>query len=200
MNMLNEMMRNGSGYPDFTAYNGMMNPNPGEIWTQGDMDDDYWVLLAVNNNVCTGLKLTNRDMDGSISVTCREVMYTNPAMMGYVFRNRLGCYVKTLPKKEFEDVRKAAADALGFTLLSAVPYEQGVSWEEKAAELHDTVIRLQEENKCLNKTVDLATAEIREYTDTIDDQKQEIASMNIYKAMYHELLDKLIAAKAGAVV
>lgn len=198
--MLNEMMRNGSGYPDFTAYNGMMNPNPGEIWTQGDRDDDYWVLLAVNNNVCTGLKLTNRDMDGSISVTCREVMYTNPAMMGYVFRNRLGCYVKTLPKKEFDDVRKAAADTLGFTLLSAVPYEQGVSWEEKAAELHDTVIRLQEENKCLNKTVDLATAEIREYTDTIDDQKQEIASMNIYKAMYLELLDKLIAAKAGAVV
>lgn len=188
--MLNEMMRNGSGYPDFTAYNGMMNPKPGEIWTQGDRDDDYWVLLAVNNHVCTGLKLTNRDMDGSISVTCREVMFTNPAMMGYAFRNRLGCYVKTLPKKEFYALRKSVADVLGFTF--------GGNGEI------DEILKDSEE---LKKQLNAAQADLR-ISETVRKAlnesnkmlEDELYSCKPYREMYNELLDKLIAAKAGAVV
>lgn len=181
--MMNEMLRNGSGYVDMTAYEGMTKANPGEIWTQADREDDYWLLIAVNGKVATGLKLTNRECDGSIPVICREVMYTNPAMLGYLFFNRLGYYVKSVPKKEFETVQKAVSSALGFTF--------GGNGEI------DEIIKDSEE---LKKQLNAAQADLR-ISETVRQAlnesnkmlEDELDSCKPYREMYNELLDKLIA-------
>jgi len=193
--MMNEMLRNGSGYVDMTAYEGMTKANPGEIWTQADRDEDYWVLLAVNGNVATALKLTNREFDGSVPVVCREVMYTNPAMLGYLFHNRLGCYVKTLPKKEFEAVQKAVADALGFA----------ASVDEDAEDLWLENAKLREDHDSMKKMLEEVTTELKaqkkvneSLNDSVAELQLEVTCCETYKAVYYELLDKLIAAKAGA--
>lgn len=193
--MMNEMLRNGSGYVDMTAYNGMTHANPGEIWTQGDRDDDYWVLLAVNSHVCTGLKLTNRDCDGSIPVTCREVMFTNPAMLGYLFHNRLGCYVKTLPKKEFEAVQKAVADALGFAAVMDKDKEALCRESVKLKEYHDY---LKQKLKEVNAELEAQKKVNESLNDSVAELQLEVTCCETYKSVYYELLDKLIAAKAGA--
>lgn len=188
--MMNEMLRNGSGYVDMTAYNGMMNAAPGEIWTQIDRDDEYYLIIAINGKVNTALKLTSRDTDGSIPVGCHGQMYTNPAMLNYIFANRLGGYVKTMPKKEFEDVRKAVADALGFTLP--------VDSEGRKTD---------EEQEMLKKQLEEAKVDLCIHKDTndmlgksISRLEMEIEACKPYREMYNVLLDKLIAAKAGAVI
>lgn len=188
--MMDEMMRNGSGYIDPTAYQGMTNVNPGEIWTQIGYEDDYWVILAVNGKIMTALKLAKRDGEGAIAVNCHEPMYTNPAMLCYIFANRLGAYVKTLPKKEFEAVQKAVADALGIT--GAVDKEDECLWLEndKLKEEQDILRQKLEEVNFDLKAEKMVTEALNEEADKL---MAELAACKPYKDMYHELLDKLIA-------
>ena len=191
--MLNEMMRNGSGYVDMTAYNGMTNANPGEIWTMLDKDDEYYLIIAISGKVCTALKLTIRECDGSVPVNCHGPMYTNPAMMCYIFTNKLGGYVKTVPKAEFKTVRMAAANVLGFAMTDGTTeIKPNEEWVPKAEcdnlkkQLEETQVDL-----CVQKDTNGMLSE------SITDMELELASCKPYKLMYLELLDKLIA-KVGA--
>ena len=191
--MLNEMMRNGSGYPDFTAYNGMTKANHGEVWTQVGKEDELFLLIAINGKVCTALKLTARESDGSIPVSCHGQMYTHPGMLRFIFANQLDGYVYTMPKKEFEDVRKAVADVLGFAMpgnpAEIKPQEEWVPTEvqeklEKQLEVAQIDLNVQKNNNSM-------------LCESITQMELDLAACKPYKLMYLELLDKLIA-KVGA--
>lgn len=192
--MLNEMMRNGSGYPDFTAYNGMTNANPGEIWTQAGKDEELFLLIAVNGKVCTALKLTARDTDGSIPVSFRDQMYTHPGMRRFIFANQLDGYVKTISKKEFEDVRMAVADVLGF----AMPADLEDLKRQEVGELKDVCDKLKKQLE--EAQIDLSAQKNNNgmLGESIARMELDLAALQPYKLMYLELLDKLIAKVGDA--
>ena len=64
-------------------------------------------------------------MDRSNDNQCIEIvsagmMYTNPGMVKYLFNNRLGTFVQRLPDDEFQKVREAVAETLGFGGKAAI--------------------------------------------------------------------------------
>lgn len=107
--------RNASGYYDETAYKAITKgPKPGEIWTHRTIDD-YVLVLARDERVCSMLKLDDKFREGKIVVRARAQMYTDPLKLSYCFHDQLGAYVKTLPDKEFVGVKKIVAETLGIT-------------------------------------------------------------------------------------
>ena len=113
--------RNASGYYDETPYKAIRKgPQPGEIWTHRTISD-YVLVLARDERVCAMLRLDDRFREGKIVVRARSQMYTDPLKLSYCFHDQLGAYVKTLPEKEFEGVKKIVAQTLG--LVKAVSGE-----------------------------------------------------------------------------
>lgn len=109
------LARNGSGYYDETAYKAFMGmAKAGDIWTANDGREEV-LILRNQGTFCNCLTLTNKSMDKQcIEVVSAGTMYTNPGMVKYLFNSRLGAFVQRLPASEFEKVREAVEDAMGF--------------------------------------------------------------------------------------
>lgn len=109
------MNRNASGYRDDTAYKAFMGmAKPGDVWTA--KDGRQKVLIIKNQgSFCNCLRL----LDNQVHQRCIEVnsagtMYTDPAMLQYLFNEYLGTFVQRLPAAEFDRVLDAVEDALTF--------------------------------------------------------------------------------------
>lgn len=109
------MSRNGSGYYDETAYKAFKDmAKSGEIWTHYAGDREREVLIVKNHDtVCTVLSLIAEcKSKNCMEITSRELKYTDPRMLQYVFNESLGNYVKTLPEEEFARVVEEIERAL----------------------------------------------------------------------------------------
>lgn len=107
--------KNASNYYDETAYRAISTyPRPGEIWTH-KTHTDYVLILAGNEHVSAVLKLDDKPREGKIMVRARVPMYTDPMKLGYCFHDLVGAYVRTLPDRDFAQVRKTIARTLGLT-------------------------------------------------------------------------------------
>lgn len=105
--------RNGSGYYDETAYKAFMGmAKAGEIWTTFDGREEV-LILRNQGTFCNCLTLTDKSRDKQC-IAVSGVGYTNPGMVKYLFNDRLGRVVRQLPDDEFEAVREAVEDAMGF--------------------------------------------------------------------------------------
>lgn len=113
--------RNGSGYFDSTAYKAIMGmAKAGDIWTANDGRDEV-LILRNQGTFCNCLSLTDRSNDNQcIEIVSAGMMYTNPGMVRYLFNNRLGTFVQRLPDDEFQKVREAVAETLGFGGKAAI--------------------------------------------------------------------------------
>lgn len=115
------MNRNGSGYFDSTAYKAIMGmAKAGDIWTVDNGREEV-LILKNQGTFCNCLSLMDmcRD-DQCIEINSAGMMYTNPGMVKYVFNQRLGAYVQRLPDDEFQKVREAVAETLGFGWKAAI--------------------------------------------------------------------------------
>ena len=86
----------------------------GDIWTANNGREE--VLILRNQGTfcnCLTLQQVCRNK-GCIEINSEGTMYTHPGMMKYLFNDRLGQFVQRLPATEFEKVREAVEDALGF--------------------------------------------------------------------------------------
>lgn len=180
-----ELKLNASGYYDEPCYKAITAaPRPGEIWTH-NQSGAYMLVVANVNGVCPTLRLNEQQKDGCIPVTCRALMYTNPAFMGYVFETNLAQYVKTVKEDEFKAVRQGLADMLGIT--SAEDYYNGLKIKDAA---------MLEEYQTREKL-------IAEYDELLDESFEKVSreadKAEIYKEMYMTLLDKVISARGGSV-
>lgn len=194
-----DLKRNASGYYDETDDKAITAPpNAGEIWANKD-GTKCWLILKNNGPACSTLLLGKEEKENSIKVMGRVPMYTNPVMIGYTFTVYISTFVKTIPADKLAEVQKAVGEALGITATAAVPHDHINALEAKNAELHDTVVSLQKWNKKLEATIDQATDDVVNFTDTIESLEKEIAKLNIYKDMYMDLIDKLVAVRGGAV-
>ena len=107
--------KNASNYYDDTAYKAISSgPRPGEIWTH-NTHSDYVLILASNERVSACLKLDDKPREGKIMVRAKVPMYTDPIKLCYYYHDLLGAYVRTLPDKDFAEVRRTVARTLGLT-------------------------------------------------------------------------------------
>lgn len=114
------MTRNASGYRDDTAYKALMGmAKPGDVWTAKDGRQKV-LILKNQGSFCNCLRL----VDSQVHQRCIEVnsagaMYTDPAMLQYLFNEYLGTFVQRLPASEFDRVLDAVEDALTFRAKGA---------------------------------------------------------------------------------
>lgn len=173
----NELKRNGSGYYDGTPYNAVLcNPEAGDVYESG-MNKVYLILknhgkFSIALALFTISNPTN-NTDREITVGEGKKYYSNPAMLQYVFNDIFMKCVGTLENESFMDIMETVGDSLGV----AVKVRKEPTDEQ--AKLIDDLIQEKERLKA-----EVQRVRNSEYT------SQEAA---IYKRMYHELLDRLIA-------
>lgn len=109
------LKRNGSGYRDETAYRAFMSmAKPGDVWTAGDGHKK--VLILKNQGAyCNCLTLIDTHKhDRMMEIRSALVYHTDPAMLEYLFCDKLGAFVERLPADEFDRVLEEVEAALYF--------------------------------------------------------------------------------------
>lgn len=104
------LRKNGEGYADPTPWKAFNEINEGEIY---EYNGKEVLILRVQSNFCNILVLS-KENDGfdTINVTSRCIMHTDPAMVSYAFKNKLGGFIKKIPDDEFETVLRKVEAAL----------------------------------------------------------------------------------------
>lgn len=190
-----ELKLNASGYKDEPCYQTIKAvdvPKPGEIYIHGEMGR-YVLVLNHVNGVCAILTLVDQEREGRIPVMARVQMYTNPIMTNYTFASSLIQYVKTITDEEFQQVKKAVAEAFGF---------EHKTDNFKAEPMLGSIRLLEEKVKALEEerdaAVNVADQIHAENIDASIQLEKEKAKSQFYREMYDTLLDKLISVRGCA--
>lgn len=200
-----ELALNGSGYYDETAYKGITaGPKPGEIWKRDD--DRLFIIIARRDSVCSTLSLTDKKGDNSITVMAMVPMYTSPIMVGYAFASRMIQYIKKVPDEEMLSIRRSVGAALGLTVTNNLPEaakfqnEDRKRMEEKCAcleaenaDLKQAYIDLNRKNNELRSVIAEKDKKCQSIEEQIPEMKEKLCKAEIYREMYRELLDRIIA-------
>lgn len=122
--------RNGSGYYDETAYKAFMGiAKSGDIWTTYNGQSTV-LILRNQGTLCNVLTLLDTHKHSRMmEINGMVTYYTDPAMVHYLFNEKLGRFVQRLPEDEFAKAREAVEDAMGFG-------KQAVE-ADKRKEVHD---------------------------------------------------------------
>lgn len=113
----NDMKRNGSGYIDETPVKSgvLTGPQAGEIWGS-DMGKEF-LILKNHGTFCTVLHLKDARRDGmEMEIQSRCIMYTNPAMVQYMFRSNLAQFIKNVAEEQYFAIMQAVSERLGVTI------------------------------------------------------------------------------------
>lgn len=200
-----ELALNGSGYYDETAYKAMTSgPQPGEIWKRDD--DRLFLIIARRDSVCSTLTLTDKKGDNSITVMAMVPMYTSPIMVGYAFASRMIQYIKKVPDEEMQAIRRAVGAALGLTVTNNLPEaakcqdDERKRLEEKCAclaaeneDLKQGYIDINRKNNELRSVIAEKDKKCQAIEEQLPEMKEKLRKADIYREMYRELLDRIIA-------
>lgn len=204
------MKYNASGNYDPTAYSGIMNAaKPGEIWTTSQGNE---VLILKNHGtLCSMLKLLENQPyhdDDCIEVVSRQLRFTNPCMVAYIFNQGLCQYVKSIPETQYTEIMQTVADRLNVTIRVSkedVPDAKVEALQERCDALCEAMERMQAEHddevSRLNANLRYNEESIDKMVATIQNRDKTIAELKaagdpvgtVYKQLYHELLDRIIA-------
>lgn len=194
--------RNASGYYDETPYKAVFRgAQPGEIW-KTTLGKEFLIVAAHNSNMYTVLALYDQYKPDTMEITSRQQMYTNPAMIQYLFGNNLTEFVKALPEDEFD----AVVDAVGDSLCITVKVNKVE--DDTAERLEQTVAKQKEEMQYLRAQLNQSADELQMVTQERDHFKGQTATLmaasaannemgGMYQKMYYELLDRLVMMAKG---
>ena len=174
--------KNGEGYEDPTAYNGINGrAKGGEIYQY----NEYEVLILRNQGAfSTVLRLVEFESPGSIPVDGSGIKYTNPAMLNYCYNDKLGRRINVLEDADYDRVMSSVYDALGGCPSPApVPEQQSMSNAAIVQRLTDKVEALEEINSRI----------AREKVES--EQAAAISRMKVevLEQMYDGLLDRFLS-------
>lgn len=128
------MSKNGSGYKDETAYKALMGmAKPGDVWTAGDGREQVLILKNQGSFVNCLTLADARKHEHMMEVNSAGTYYTNPAMVKYLFCEKLGTFVQRLPADEFDRVLETVEEALRFPRLK---YSRKGKTEKQRQECH----------------------------------------------------------------
>ena len=199
------MKYNASGNYDGTAYNAMMDmAKPGEIWTTSQGNE---VLILKNHGtLCSMLKLLENQPyhdDDCIEVVSRQLRYTNPCMVAYIFNQGLCEYIKSIPEEQYTQIMQTVADRLNVTIRvnkEEAPAPELEAMKARAESLYQAMEKMQVKHACEMERLEKALAESKEKCGAyekrmieMDGRTQADPAAAVYKQLYHELLDRIIA-------
>ena len=109
------LKRNGSGYYDETAYKAFMGiAKAGDIWTTHNGQCSV-LILRNQGTFCNVLTLLDTHKHSRMmEINSAGTYYSDPAMVHYLFNEKLCQFVQRLPHDEFARVMEAVEDAMGF--------------------------------------------------------------------------------------
>lgn len=196
--------RNASGYYDETPYRAVFRgAQPGEIW-KTTLGKEYLIVASHNSNMFTVLALYDQYKPDTIEVTSRQVMYTNPAMIQYLFGSNLTDFVKELPEDEFDAVVDAVSDALCINIkVNKVEVD-----DSEVETLKEIVKKQKEEMQSLRAQLNQNADELQLVAKERDHFKGQTETLmaasaanndmgGMYQKMYYEVLDRLVMMAKG---
>lgn len=198
--------RNASGYYDETPYKAVFKgAQPGEIW-KTSLGKEYLIVAVHNSNMYTVLGLYDQYKPDSMEITSRQLMYTNPAMVQYLFGSNLSDFVKALSEEEFDKIIEAVSDALCITVKVNKVEVEGSMAELSA--LKQTVDKQKEEMQYLRAQLNQSADELTLTKHERDYFKEQTATLmaaeaanndmgGMYQKMYYEVLDRLVMMAKG---
>jgi hypothetical protein len=140
------LRKNAEGYADPTAAATLTRKEPGEVW---EYNGTRCLIIKCHGRHSTILQLTDNAHPNNVKVTtCEGVKYTNVQLLTYGFHDKMGGYIDTLSRSDFDNVIAAVEDALSITLEVeeiAEPVERlAAEIEAKNAEIAELRKRLDE--------------------------------------------------------
>lgn len=181
-----DISRNGSGYVDPTAYKAIKNFLKSEEKSmelyKGDIvefeqNNGYVkeaVILSVHEKFSTVLVLNDNDRL-PYSVNCKGMKYTDPGMVQYVFNDKIQNYIRSMSDKECADIMQAVVDALGY--------------EAPVKEVVKEVVKKSEP-----EFIPLAVNNDLPFDNAIHEEMAQLkAERNVYKELYENLINSMIA-------
>ena len=177
-----EILRNGSGYVDPTAYKAIQNYQRGEdilVLKRGEiyeyeMQNGKGIKNALivsadfenDNGYLNVIVLTDEEKTEGlfIPIVCGGMMYADCGMVSFALRNRIGNYVRTATDKEMAQIDAGIAKCLGI--------------EQKTVEVP------------VEKVVEVPA--LVQYSDNTEELMQAKAEAGIYKDLYERLLAKVM--------
>ena len=210
--METSMKYNGSGYYDETPWKASMQmAKPGEIWTSNTGKE--FLILKNHGTLCSVLHLLDRaprNSTDSIEVACKALRWTNPCMIVYLFNQSLGEYIETVATEQFEGIMQVVADRLGVKIAVQkveAPAQELEEAQKRAETLYQAMEKMQVKHACEMERLEKALAESKEACGTavlacseyekrimeMESRPQVDPAAAVYKQLYHELLDKIIA-------
>lgn len=161
-----ELMRNGSGCLDLTAYQAITHieggyamdrnkPESGEIWTTAD-DKDVLVLQSFNNHSSV-LYLSEKpsEAEGTIRVIWHGVRYTSVSMISYAFNRKLVSFRRKINIAEQEAMQKAVREVFG-SFLDDGESENALSMQAEDDNTTRKIAVLTAERDCYKSLCELA--------------------------------------------
>lgn len=184
--MGNELLRNGSGYVDFTAYSAIKNIERenermefkrGEIF-EYEMLDRHEIKKALvvsadfrsnDRYISVILLIDEPKNDNCVPITTGGgIMYADCGMCSFAVNDRLGNYVRTVPSKEMEQVDEGIAKCLG----------------------------IQQKKEPTTRALEMPVGAKNERVVEVADNTAEVAALkaelNVYKGLYESLLAKVV--------
>lgn len=206
--MDNELLRNGSGYVDPTAYKALKkirgaNMKRGEIWEVAfPYENKLMVVIEEQERFCNVLMLTDeKKHETDVEVIARGKMYTNPAMISYKFNDTFLNFVRRMKDDEFAELMHEVNAR--FSMISFVAPEVLEEDAEKE-EMKVYIMKLEAETKELEKANNTLFKQRQELIEKLAAKGTELAAghneelmkltieRDTYLKLYNKLLEKMI--------
>lgn len=203
----NELLKNGSGYTDITAYLAMKNLIGGGAKMMSDYKDGDIVtveqnygeeremlILKCHQDYATATMLKEFEpRENSIPVISRDKMYIDAGRTGYIFYDKITGFVKSLPNETVNEIRGKIAVALGLKMVT-LPAKQKEEQEQTHEILRKDDIEHLEDmiQELADKVADNPAQEEVTPTDKLNLDKlhtsliRAAAERDVYKELYEK--------------
>lgn len=188
--MDNELLRNGAGYVDFTAYKAILNYqkgenvmeyNRGEIfeYSTNNYDKKKALILSADfrkESRFISILVLQDEPKGAVNVPIRTaggIMYADCGLVSFCSNDRLGDFLRITTEEEMQQVDEGIAKCLGI--------------EQKTVEVPVLPVESKMEMKA-----DTLTIENKLAVEAVEELAAAKAEANVYKNLYEQLLAKMI--------
>lgn len=199
-----ELLYNGSGVKDITAYKailqsggtGNMNNyeiNKGEIWEVDNNGSSRLVVVLACFERYAATVMLQDQLPGSsaVEVRARDIMYADAGRLGYVFYDKMVDFVRTLSDVEYRELRQGIAKALNIDTSDG---DDAYSADLEAARQEITI--LQEDLAKAQEEIDNQVEELEAAANRVaalEEEKKEKNGSNYIAAVEESELRKCLA-------
>lgn len=209
-----DIMRNGSGYIDPTAYKAIKNlikgeetmeMKRGEIFEYNMQNGERKYAIVISSDARKSDKilsmiLLSDEPKGRISaaVVCKKQMYADCGMVSYGYSDRFGNYVRTATDDEMDNLEAGILEALGMDGLKYCPAQEEAALElvnELKMKLEGAERLLDEEKEKFNKEKEVCHHLQKEN----DELRYRLEESEAKKDYLQNLIDKMDSPAAEEV-